>query len=145
MTAHFDAKKKRQLARSGVFESFDFVVREPDMRVAAVRARRDQLIQNIEEQIELATNKNYAPVKYKWVSDVNGNFRRAAVPVRIKQWWLELLDGRVQISVFHKGKPVKLRGECNAIQIEDLSELVPTLELLRLSVELGDFDTLLSA
>ena len=57
----------------------------------------------------------------------------------------ELLDGRVQISVFHKGKPVKLRGECNAIQIEDLSELVPTLELLRLSVELGDFDTLLSA
>jgi len=145
MTAHFDAKKKRQLARSGVFESFDFVVREPDMRVAAVRARRDQLIQNIKEQIELATNKNYAPVKYKWVSDVNGNVRRAAVPVRIKQWWLELLDGRVQISVFHKGKPVKLRGECNAIQIEDLSELVPTLELLRLSVELGDFDTLLSA
>lgn len=145
MTAHFDAKMKRQLARSGVFESFDFVVREPDMRVAAVRARRDQLIQNIKEQIELATNKNYAPVKYKWVSDVNGNFRRAAVPVRIKQWWLELLDGRVQISVFHKGKPVKLRGECNAIQIEDLSELVPTLELLRLSVELGDFDTLLSA
>ena len=145
MTAHFDAKKKRQLARSGVFESFDFVVREPDMRVAAVRARRAQLIQNIKEQIELATNKNYAPVKYKWVSDVNGNFRRTAVQVRIKQWWLELLDGRVQISVFHKGKPVKLCGECNAIQIEDLSELVPTLELLRLSVELGDFDTLLSA
>ena len=143
MTAHFDVKKKRELARSGVFETFDFVVREPDMRIATLRARRDKLITQIDEQLQLATNKNYAPVKYKWVSDVKGNFRRTAFPVKIRKWWLELLDGRVQISVFIKGKPIKLRGECNAIEVEDMSELVPTLELLRLSVELGDFDTLI--
>ena len=73
MTAHFDVKKKRELARSGVFETFDFVVREPDMRIATLRARRDKLITQIDEQNLIYTASPSPPLN--GFSNAMGNNR----------------------------------------------------------------------
>ena len=64
------------------------------------------------------------------------------VPLKIKQWWLETLDGAIQLSVFYKGRAIELREGRRAIKVDEMKELVPTLQLLQLSVKLGDFDDL---
>ena len=143
MTTHFDLKSRRHGAKSEIFESFDFVIREPEQHILATLAKRRKVIEGINEQIKIASNRGYQPVIYKWLADVNGNIRRTAVPVKIKKWWVELLDGRVQISIFFKGKPVEMKDGKNAIQIDSIKEIVANLELLRASVHLGDFDDFL--
>ena len=143
MTTHFDVKKRKHGAKSEIFESFDFVIREPDSHIFATLAKRNKILKDLDEQIKIASNRSYQPVKYKWLADVNGNIKRTAIPVKVKKWWVELLDGRVQISVYYKGKPIEMKDGRNAIQIDNLKELVANLELLRASVNLGDFDDLL--
>ena len=143
MTTHFDIKTRKRGVKSEIFESFDFVVREPERNIAATLAKREKIIKCLDEQIKLASNRGYQPMKYKWLADVNGNIRKTAVPIKLKKWWVELLDGRVQISIFYKGKPIELKDGRDAIRIDSVKELVAHLELLRASINLGDFDDLI--
>lgn len=144
MTTHFDVKTRKKGAKSEIFESFDFVIRELDSHISATLAKREKILKGLEEQIKIASNRSYQPVKYKWLADINGNIRRTAIPVKVKKWWVELLDGSVQISVYYKGKPIDMKDGRDAIQVDSLKELVAHLELLRASVNLGDFDDLLA-
>ncbi len=143
MTTHFDVKRRTKGAKSEIFESFDFVIREPERQIVATLAKREKIIKSLDEQIKMASNRAYQPMKYKWLADVNGNIRKTAVPIKLKKWWVELLDGRVQISIFHRGKPVEMKDGRDAIRIDSVRELVAHLELLRASVNLGDFDDLI--
>ena len=144
MTTHFDVKTRKTGDKSEIFESFDFVIREPDSHISATLAKREKILKGLDEQIKIASNRSYQPVKYKWLADINGNIKRTAIPVKVKKWWVELLDGSVQISVYYKGKPIYMKDGRDAIQIDSLKELVAHLELLRASVNLGDFDDLLT-
>ena len=144
MTTHFDVKTRKKGVKSEIFESFDFVIREPDSHISATLAKREKILKGLDEQIKIASNRSYQPVKYKWLADINGNIKRTAIPVKVKKWWVELLDGSVQISVYYKGKPIYMKDGRDAIQIGSLKELVAHLELLRASVNLGDFDDLLT-
>ena len=144
MTTHFDVKMRKKGVKSEIFESFDFVIREPDSHISATLAKREKILKGLDEQIKIASNRFYQPVKYKWLADINGNIKRTAIPVKVKKWWVELLDGSVQISVYYKGKPIDMKDGRDAIQIDSLKELVAHLELLRASVNLGDFDDLLA-
>ena len=144
MTTHFDVKTRKKGVKSEIFESFDFVIREPDSHISATLAKREKILKGLDEQIKIASNRSYQPVKYKWLADINGNIKRTAIPVKVKKWWVELLDGSVQISVYYKGKPIYMKDGRDAIQIDSLKELVAHLELLRASVNLGDFDDLLT-
>ena len=141
MTTHFSAKSNHG-AKSQVFESFNFVVEDAEDHIRLIRKKRDQLNKDLEEQIRLLTDRTYRPVRYTWRSDVNGNVRKVEVPLKIKQWWLETLDGTIQLSVFYKGRAIELRQGRRAIKVDEMKELVPTLQLLQLSVKLGDFDNL---
>ena len=143
MTTHFDSKLHKKGVKSGIYESFDFVAREPEKYIIAMRRKREAIVKDIDQQIEMATNRTFRPVKYKWQSDFNGNIRQIAVPIKVKKWWTEMLDGKVQISVYYKGKALEFRQGLNAIQIDSIRELAPTFELMQVSINLGDFDDLL--
>ena len=142
MTTHFDSKLHKVGAKSGIYESFEFVAREPEKYIIAMRQKREAIVKEIDQQIEIASNRAYRPVKYKWQSDFNGNIRQIAVPIKVKKWWMEMLDGKVQISVYYKGKAIDFKEGRNAIQIESIRELVPSFELLQVAINLGDFDDL---
>ena len=47
--------------------------------------RRRKLIAKIDEQIQLAVNKDYIPTQHKWVSDEHGNQRKVEVAKRVKR------------------------------------------------------------
>ena len=143
MTTHFDSKFHSKGAKSGIYESFEFVAKAPEKYIAAMRVKRGVIVKDIDQQIEIATNRAYRPVKYKWQSDLTGNIRQVAVPVKVKKWWTEMLDGKVQISVYYRGKALEFKKGLNAIQIDSMKELAPTFELLQVAINLGDFDELL--
>ena len=46
--------------------------------------RRRKLIAKIDEQIQLAVNKDYTPTQHKWVTDEHGNKRKVEVAKRRK-------------------------------------------------------------
>ena len=117
MTTHFSAKSNHG-AKSQVFESFNFVVEDAKDHIRLIRKKRDQLTKDLEEQIRLLTDRTYRPVRYTWRSDVNGNVRKVEVPLKIKQWWLETLDGTIQLSVFYKGRAIELRQGRRAIKVD---------------------------
>jgi hypothetical protein len=143
MTTHFDSKLHKEGVKSGIYESFEFVVREPEKYIIAMLRKRGAIVKDIDQQIQIATNRAYRPVKYKWRSDFSGNIRQIAVPIRVKKWWTETLDGKVQISVYHKGKALEFKEGRNAIQVDSIKELKPSFELLQVAINLGDFDDLL--
>ena len=143
MTTHFDSKLHKKGVKSGIYESFDFVSREPEKYIIEMRLKREVIVKDIDQQIQIATNRAFRPVKYKWRSDFTGNIRQVAVPIKVKKWWTETLDGKVQISVYHKGKSLEFKEGRSAIQIDSMRELVPSFELLQVAINLGDFDDLL--
>jgi len=105
--------------------------------------KRDQLKTKLSEQILMATDRSYVPTKTKWITEVDGHVRRVAVPVKVRRWWSDVDGGKIQISLFHKGKPIELEPGKDAIEVSSQNDLVSTLKLLQKSIDLGDFDSLL--
>jgi hypothetical protein len=107
--------------------------------------RRRKLVAKIDEQILLATESNFAPTKIKWLKDAEGVEQKVEVPKRIKQWWNESRDGKVQLTIRYGSKPIEFeKGKC-AISVATLADVSPTLETVKLAVENGELDDLLEA
>ena len=73
-----------------------------------------------------------------------GNVRKVMVPTKFKKWWILLPDGKLQIAVYWKSKQLEFEDGKNAIEIESTVELIPTLERIKKSIDLGDFDIFIS-
>jgi len=143
MTKHFMIIRDIKDKKSNVWGHFKLVARMPDRELKVRIKKRERLKQALSQQVLLATNKSYKPVKFKWITDAGGHVRRVAVPIKIKKWWVENPNGTVHVSVFIKGKPIELEDGKNAIEISGLSELATTLNLIAKSIDLGDFDEFL--
>ena len=105
--------------------------------------KRDQLKTKLSEQILMATDRSYVATKNKWITEVDGHVRRVALPVKVRRWWSEVDGGKLQISLFYKGKPLELEPGKDAVEVSCPNDLIPTLRLLQKSIDLGDFDNLL--
>ena len=60
------------------------------------------LIAKIDEQIQLAANKDYTPTQHKWVTDEHGNQRKVEVAKRVKRWWTASVDGKINLVVRYR-------------------------------------------
>lgn len=105
--------------------------------------RRNKLVAKLAEQIKLATDADYKPVKLTWHKDAEGREHRVEVPKRVKRWWTEHGDGTVQLTVRYGSKPLELAKGKNAIVVNSKAELPTVLAHLRAAAEKGEFDTLL--
>lgn len=63
------------------------------------------------------------------------------VPVR-ETWWLS--DGKVYLELRYGHKPLEFAKGKNAIELDSITALVPTLEKLKQAVTNGEFDTQLA-
>ena len=48
--------------------------------------RRCKLIAKLDEQIQLAVDKDYTPTQHKWITDADGNQKKVEVAKRVKFW-----------------------------------------------------------
>ena len=55
-----------------VLDTLNFVAFNPLQNNNPIAVRRRKLIAKIDEQIQLATNKDYTPTQHKWVTNEQG-------------------------------------------------------------------------
>ena len=66
-----------------VLDTLNFVAFKPLQNNNPIAVSRRKLIAKIDEQIQLAANKDCTPIHYKWVTDEHGNQRKVEVARRI--------------------------------------------------------------
>ena len=62
-----------------VLDTLNFVAFNLLQNNNPIAVRRRKLIAKIDEQIQLAANKDYTPTQHKWVTDKHGNQRKVEV------------------------------------------------------------------
>ena len=107
--------------------------------------RRKKLIAKIDEQIQLATDPDFQPMKTKWIKDEYGSDQKVTVPKRVKRWWNENLDGSVVLTIRYGSKPLEFAKGKAGIALENDGAVVPALEQIKSGVAAGDLDPLLDA
>lgn len=108
-----------------------------------VAVRRQKLIAKINVQIQLATNKDYTPAQHKWVTDDEGKQTKVEVAKSVKRWWTPNVDGKINLVVRYRGKPLEFAKSKNAIELTSDAEVGDTLRKLLEPAELGELDALI--
>ena len=67
-----------------VLDTLNFVAFNPLQNNNPIAVRRRKLMAKLDEQIQLATNKDYTPTQHKWVTDDEGSQRKVEVAKRVK-------------------------------------------------------------
>jgi len=117
---------------------------KPQHLGGAVSHRRRKLLDKLEQQIQLATNPDYAPSKTVWVQGEDGIERKAEVAKRVKRWWVENMDGTVTLTLRYGSKPIELAKGKNAIAVAGLEELGKVLAGIKQAVFDGELDNILT-
>ena len=126
-----------------VLDTLNFVTFNPLANNNPIAVRRRKLIAKIDEQIQLATNKDYTPRQHKWVSDEHGNQRKVEVAKRVKRWWTASVDGKINLVVRYGSKPLEFAKGKNAIEVASEAEVADVLAKVREAAELGELDALI--
>ena len=126
-----------------VLDTLNFVAFNPLQNNNPIVVRRRKLIAKIDEQIQLAANKDYTPTQHKWVTDEHGNQRKVEVPKRFKRWWTASVDGKINLVVRYGSKPLGFAKGKNAIELATEAEVADALAKVREAAELGELDALI--
>ena len=89
-----------------VLDTLNFVAFNP-LANNPIAVRRRKLIAKIDEQIQLASDKDYTPTQHKWVTDADGNQKKVEVAKRVKRWWIASVDGKINLVVRYGSKPLE--------------------------------------
>ena len=123
-----------------VLDTLNFVAFNPLQNNNPIAVRRRKLIAKIDEQIQLATNKDYTPTQHKWVTDDEGKQTKVEVAKRVKRWWVASVDGKINLVVRYGSKPLEFAKGKNAIELASEADV---LRKVREAVEIGELDALI--
>ena len=126
-----------------VLDTLNLVAFNPLQNNNPIAVRRRKLIAKIDEQIQLAANKEYTPTQHKWVTDEHGNQRKVEVSKRIKRWWTASVDGKINLVVRYGSKPLEFAKGKTAIKLTTEAEVADVLAKVREAAELGELDALI--
>ena len=107
-------------------------------------ARRKKLASKLYEQIQLAKalrdGGQYAPLKMRTIRNKEtGAKQRMEVAKNIKPWWWDE-NGKICLMIHYGAKVLDLENGLNAVEVDDLSSLVSTLELIKAATDKGELD-----
>ena len=126
-----------------VLDTLNFVTFNPLQNNNPIAVRRRKLMAKIDEQIQLAANKDFAPTQHKWVTDEHGNQKKVEVAKRVKRWWTASVDGKINLVVRYGSKPLEFAKGKNAIELASEADVADTLRKLREAAVLGELDVLI--
>lgn len=124
-------------------DTLNFVAFNPLASNNPIAVRRRKLIAKIDEQIQLAANKDYTPTQHKWVTDEHGTQRKVEVAKRVKRWWTASVDGKINLVVRYGSKPLEFAKGKHAIELASEAEVADVLVKVREAAELGELDALI--
>ena len=107
-------------------------------------SRRKKLTTKLFEQIQLAKalrdGGQYAPLKMRTIRDkATGTKERVEVAKIIKPWWWDE-NGKICLMIHYGAKVLELENGLNAIEVDDMTSLVSTLELIKTAADKGELD-----
>ena len=105
--------------------------------------RRRKLAEKIDQQIMLASDPSYRPTKIVWTKDGNGSDQRREVPKRIKRWWVQNVDGTVQLTIRYGAKALEFAKGKSAIECVSISEVSGVLTKVKEAAINGELDGML--
>ena len=126
-----------------VLDTLNFVAFNPLQNNNPIAVRRRKLMAKIDEQIQLATNKDYTPTQHKWVTDDEGKQTKVEVTKRVKRWWTASVDEKINLVVRYGTKSLEFAKGINAIALDTEAKVANTLGKLREATELGELDALI--
>ena len=126
-----------------VLDTLNFVAFNPLQNNNPIAVRRRKLMAKIDEQIQLATNKDYTPTQHKWVTDDEGKQTKVEVTTRVKCQWTASVDGKISFVVRYGSKPLEIAKGKNAIELASEAEVADKLRQIREVAELGELDVLI--
>ena len=121
----------------------NFVAFNPVQNNNPIAVLRRKLIAGIDEQIQLAANKDYTPTQHKCMTDEDGNQPKVEVAKRVKRWWTASVDGKINLVVRYGSKPLEFAKGKNAIELASEAEVVDMLVKVHEAAELGELDALI--
>ena len=126
-----------------VLDTLNFVAFKPLANNNPIAISRRKLIAKIDEQLQLASDKDYTPTQHKWITDADGNQKKVEVAKRVKRWWTASVDGKINLVVRYGSKPLEFAKGKNAIELASEGEVADTLRKVRDAAELGELDALI--
>lgn len=110
-----------------------------------VQQRRNKLAKRLWEQMELAkaqqAGTDFTPVKLRsYVDKVTGLRRQVESTKRVKPWWFTADNGKLAMNVRYGARMIELTKGKSTVEIVNMDQLVPTLELIKQAVEAGELD-----
>ena len=126
-----------------VIDTLNFMAFNRHQNNNPIAVRRRKLIAKIDEQIQLAANKDYTPTQHKWVTDEYGNQRKVEVAKLVKHWWSASVDGKINLVVRYGSKSLEFAKGKNAIELATEAEVADVLSKLREAAEQGELDALI--
>lgn len=112
--------------------------------------RRNKLLKQLQQQIELAKaiaeGRTYAPTKIKSVVNKESGERETVESIkRVKQWWVNGENGKLNLFVRYGAKILPLGKNVNAIELNSTAELIDALKTINSAIDAGEMDTAIEA
>ena len=113
-------------------------------------ARRLKLSTKLAEQIQLAkaqqSGTEFAPVRIRTIKDeVTGESRKVESPKRLKPWWWADERGKLCITVRYGARTLEIVEGKNAIETDNIADVITSLQVIRTAVDSGELDTRIDA
>lgn len=118
-------------------------------RVDAVMIRRNKLITSIHEQIEAARaasqGKRLTVSRIKRVkNDETGAVLTQQRDALVREMWFKGSDGKTYVELRYGYKPLEIAKGKTAVEVGEMTNLIPVFEKLREAVSMGEFDSQLN-
>ena len=111
--------------------------------------RRMKLARKLWEQIQLAKSQadgtQFTMTKFRTVTDPDGGRRSVEIPRRVRAWWWTTDTNKLALNIRYGSRKIEISKGKSAVEIASISELVPTLELIKQAVEAGELDVQIEA
>jgi hypothetical protein len=127
-----------------ILSTLKLVEFKPQYGGGRLQGRRQKLAEKIDQQIQLADDPTYRPMKLIWFKDASGAEHHKEVPKKVRRWWVQNLDGSVQLTIRYGNKSLELAKGKTAVEIGKASEISSTLAKIREAVINGEMDSVLS-
>jgi hypothetical protein len=151
MTIQFRHFNNEGVNEMPALSSLKLIAAKRPNQVPPVMQRRQKLAKSIYEQIQLANataeGKQYSPMQSHTVKDEETGLRKTIeIPKRVRPSWFVAENGKLCVSLKYGAKIIEFAKGKTAVELAaDGSDLVATLETLKLAVENGELDTQLEA
>ena len=110
-----------------------------------VAKRRAKLLEQLEQQKQLAANPSFVVVEHKWRKVEDGSKQLVERHKRVKRWWLTNGAGQLFVTVRYGAKLIELEKGKTAISVSGKDKLAEVFEALIEAVRKGELDEQIKA